>query len=88
MRTYRSILELRSASASRWQADTLFGHLCWSLVRREGEDFLTELFLPEYRRGSPPVVLSDGFPSGFVTRPRAAPWVRSRGTVGQAGAHQ
>jgi CRISPR-associated protein Csm4 len=71
MQLYRSTFVLASASASPWQADTLFGHLCWSLVRREGEDFLTDLFLPSYREGKPPVLLSDGFPSGFLPRPRA-----------------
>jgi CRISPR-associated protein Csm4 len=70
MLLYRSTFHLHSACASAWQADTLFGHLCWSLVRREGEDFLTELFLEEYRAGNPPVLLSDGFPSGYLPRPR------------------
>jgi CRISPR-associated protein Csm4 len=78
MQLYRSTLRLRSASASAWRADTLFGHLCWSLVRREGADFLSELFLPEYRAGQVPVLLSDGFPSGYLPRPRASGW-RSAG---------
>jgi CRISPR-associated protein Csm4 len=72
MRLYRSTIVLASASASPWQADTLFGHLCWSLVRREGEEFLADLFLAQYRDGTPPVLLSDGFPSGYLPRPRAA----------------
>ncbi len=71
MQLFRSTFELASATASPWQADTLFGHLCWSLVRREGEDFLTDLFLPQYREGKPPVLLSDGFPSGYLPRLRA-----------------
>jgi CRISPR-associated protein Csm4 len=70
MGLYRSTVRLRSASASLWQADTLFGHLCWSLVRREGEEFLTALFLAEYRAGRPPVLISDGFPEGYLPRPR------------------
>ena len=78
MQLYRSTLTLRSASASAWQADMLFGHLCWSLVRRQGEEFLTEL-LSEYRSGNPPVLLSDGFPSGYLPRPRAG----ARGETGE-----
>jgi CRISPR-associated protein Csm4 len=70
MQLFRSTFKLASASASPWQADTLFGHLCWSLVRREGEEFLTDLFLPQYRDGQPPVLMSDGFPAGYLPRPR------------------
>lgn len=70
MRTYKATLYLRSASATPWQADTLFGHLCWSLVRREGVEFLSEICLDEYRAGRPPVLISDGFPSGWLPRPR------------------
>jgi CRISPR-associated protein Csm4 len=38
-------------------------------VRTEGEEFLRELFLQEYLSGSPPILISDGFPSGFLPRP-------------------
>lgn len=61
MRTYRTTLTLSSASASKWQADTLWGHLCWSLVRHQGEESLQD-FLEYYEEGLPPVLLSDGFP--------------------------
>jgi len=70
MRLYRTVIELSSASASPWQADTLFGHLCWSLARCKGEAALND-FLEPYRQGQPPVLLSDGFPSGYLPRPRA-----------------
>ncbi|MCC6446892.1 MAG: hypothetical protein IT210_26000 [Armatimonadetes bacterium] len=70
MQVYRSTITLRSASASAWQADTVFGHLCWSLARREGDDALTA-FLKRYQEGSPPVLVSDGFPAGFLPRPRS-----------------
>lgn len=70
MRLYRSTFKLRSASASVWQADTLFGHLCWSLVRHQGEEFLRE-FLGAYLSGHPSVLLSDGFPAGYLPRPRS-----------------
>jgi CRISPR-associated protein Csm4 len=71
MRNYRSTITLGSACATPWQADTLFGHLCWSLVRRRGEGFLTNDFLATYRRNEPPVLISDGFPHSFLPRPRA-----------------
>jgi hypothetical protein len=43
MQLFRVRLELGSASASPWQADTLFGHLCWSIVRHRGEAALEAL---------------------------------------------
>ncbi len=64
---FRLTLTLRSATASAWQADTFFGHLCWALVQREGEDVLHS-FLSQYDRGQPPLVLSNGFPGDFLPR--------------------
>lgn len=69
MRIYKATLHLTSAFGTPWQADTLFGHWCWSIVRHKGPDFLTSAFLGEYRRGTPPVLISDGFPSGWLPRP-------------------
>jgi CRISPR-associated protein Csm4 len=68
MLTYRATLRPRSATRSPWQADTLFGHLCWLLRYREGESALTE-FLDRYRQGQPPLLLSNGFPGGYLPRP-------------------
>jgi len=67
MRLYRSTFVLRSASASRWQADTLFGHLCWHLARRD--EATLDTLLDFCREGIPPVLLSDGFPSGWLPKP-------------------
>jgi CRISPR-associated protein Csm4 len=61
-------LALRSATASVWQADTFFGHLCWALVRCEGEEALHS-FLSLYDQGQPPLVLSNGFPGDLLPRP-------------------
>jgi CRISPR-associated protein Csm4 len=68
MRLYKSTITLRSASATLWHADTVFGHLCWSLSRLQGETALAE-FLEWYEQGLPPILLSDGFPSDFLQRP-------------------
>jgi CRISPR-associated protein Csm4 len=48
--------------------DTLFGHLCWVIRQRKGEQRLTEL-LDGYCAGRPFAVLSDAFPAGFLPRP-------------------
>ena len=70
MRLYRTILTLGSASGTPWQADTLFGHLCWLWVRRKGPDALAAfLALYEKPAGDPPILLYDGFPGDWLPRP-------------------
>lgn len=64
----RSPLGLRSAGDDPWQADTIFGHLCWALRHQDGEEDLTA-FLDLYREGNPPFILSNGFPEGYLPRP-------------------
>jgi CRISPR-associated protein Csm4 len=68
MLTYRATLRPRSATLTPWQADTLFGHLCWLILYEEGEAALNE-FLDEYRGGEPPLLLSNGFPGDRLPRP-------------------
>lgn len=68
MKLYRSTIVLRSASASLWQADTIFGHLCWHLAWRDGKKSLDNL-LELSRQGSPPILLSDGFPADYLPQP-------------------
>lgn len=72
MRTFRVIYHLKSAVASAWQADTIFGHLCWALRYLEGEDALKG-FLDSYRNGSPPFLISDGFPGELLPNPVLPP---------------
>jgi CRISPR-associated protein Csm4 len=71
METYRVRLCLHSAVLSPWQADTLFGHLCWTKRYREGEDALAD-FLEPFKSGDPPFLLSNGFPGCLLPRPM--PW--------------
>ena len=81
MKLYKTTLTLRSASASQWQADTIFGHLCWFLVRQKGEAGL-QAFLHPYEQGQPTVLVSDGFPADYLPRPqmprKIAPTVSSK----------
>lgn len=64
-------------------ADTLFGHLCWAIRDLEGEPSL-KAFLQGYDELTPPVLLSDAFPCGYLPRPYLKPlsfqqayqWVR------------
>lgn len=69
MRTYRVRLRPRSGFITFPKADTLFGGLCWSIRYRRGEDALQE-FLDHYRRGNPPLVLSNALPGDLFPRPR------------------
>ncbi len=68
MDLYRLKIKLTSPTGSLWQSDTLFGHLCWQIVFRDGEDKLKD-FLKPFIDGSPPFALSDGFPAGLLPRP-------------------
>ncbi len=50
------------------QADTIFGHLCWVVVREHGTTGLKEL-LNAFIKGAPPFVISSGYPDGFLPKP-------------------
>lgn len=73
---HKIILRPAAPTLTPWQADTIFGHLCWAMARTEGEGFL-ETFLGLYGLGSPPLVLSNGCPGGLLPRPLLGP--RQRG---------
>lgn len=59
---------MRSWVASAWQADTLFGHLCWGLRYLHGAGALQD-FLSGYEKGKPPLLVSNGFPGDFLPVP-------------------
>lgn len=76
-------LELQSDFMTPWQADTIFGHLAWSVLYEEGESALHD-WLAQFaacdearfrgdRRTTPPLLLSDGFVSGWLPRPMLPP---------------
>ncbi|MBI4333806.1 MAG: hypothetical protein HY673_21300 [Chloroflexi bacterium] len=65
-------LKMQSASGTLWQADTIFGHLCWAVRYLDGEKALTE-FLEWYREGMPPLLVSNGFPGDLLPRPLLPP---------------
>jgi len=71
MKTYKLKLTTHSGFITPFQADTLFGHLCWVVAYQEGEKELQE-FLEPFKQGDPPFVLSDGFPGDFLPRPFSA----------------
>lgn len=68
MNTYRLTLAPRSAFGTPLAGDTLFGQLCWTLRRQQGNERLTAL-LDGYIDGQPFAVVSDGMPAGFLPLP-------------------
>lgn len=72
VKLYKVTYHLRSATASPWQADTIFGHLSWALRYLEGEDSLKS-FLKGYDDRKPRLVISNGFPLDYLPRPIMPP---------------
>jgi CRISPR-associated protein Csm4 len=70
MKTFKFTLKPLSPLGTPLAGDTLFGHICWAIRERGGEGELGHL-LTEYTAGHPFLVVSDGFPAGFVPRPTA-----------------
>ncbi len=67
MKKYKLTFELKSPLITPIQGDTLFGHICWGIAYNHGEAELLS-FLDSYST-KPPLVISDGFPYGFLPKP-------------------
>lgn len=65
---HRATLRLHTPLGTPLAGDTLFGQLCWALREAQGEAELTRR-LTGYSTGQPWLVVSDGFPAGFLPRP-------------------
>ncbi|MDH5682282.1 MAG: hypothetical protein OEZ36_11880 [Spirochaetota bacterium] len=70
---YRIQLELISPIVTAVMGDTMFGHICWGIYYSKGEEVLNE-FLQSYET-DPPLILSDGFPEGFLAKPMLNPYL-------------
>lgn len=68
MRSLCVTLTPLSAFGGPLKGDTLFGHLCWAVRNRHGEDRLRDL-LTGYTQGQPFAVCSDALPQGHLPRP-------------------
>ncbi len=75
MNTYLVTLTLRSGLGTPMAGDTLWGHIAWAVRYTSGEAALKQ-WLGRYDDGSPPLVLSDPFPAGFLPRPLIPPPAR------------
>ncbi|MCM8620955.1 MAG: hypothetical protein NFW16_04250 [Candidatus Accumulibacter sp.] len=65
---HRATLALHTPLGTPLAGDTLFGQLCWALREAAGEAELRRR-LQGYTEGSPWLVVSDGFPAGYLPRP-------------------
>lgn len=72
MNWYVVKLKMQSASGTKWQADTIFGHLCWAFYYLEGPKALED-FLEYYQEGIPPLLVSNGFPGDLLPQPLLLP---------------
>jgi hypothetical protein len=70
MNTFKFTVQPLTAFGTPLAGDTLFGHLCWAIRERNGENGLSDL-LEGYTAGRPFLVASDGFPEGLIPRPTA-----------------
>lgn len=59
---------LLSPLGTKWQSDTLFGHLVW-MAELGACDISTDQLLAPFKSGECPFVFSDGFPEGLMPRP-------------------
>ncbi|MGA1871283.1 MAG: type III-A CRISPR-associated RAMP protein Csm4 [bacterium] len=75
-RDYTIDISLKSPIVTPFQSDTIFGHICWAIsyLKWEAKDKLAE-FLDFYDKEEsiPPLLLSNGFPAGFLPKPIIPP---------------
>ncbi len=70
MTTYKIQFHLKSSIRTPFHADTIFGHLCWALRYKKGEDRLKE-WLNSFN--SSPTLISNAFKAGGFPRPMLPP---------------
>lgn len=68
MKTYRLKLRLNGGFITPFQADTVFGGLCWLIRYLEGKDAL-QLMLEDFRSGRPWFILSNAYPGDLLPKP-------------------
>lgn len=73
MKIYRIKLITYSPTLTPFQADIIFGHLCWVIAYKEGENKLQE-FLNPFINDNPPFLISDGFPNELLPKPLSIRW--------------
>lgn len=73
---YTINISLKSPVATPFQSDTIFGHICWavSFLKWEEDDRLNSfLSLFDKDNSQPPLLVSNGFPKGYLPKPIIPP---------------
>lgn len=73
---YQATLALHTPVGTPLAGDTLFGHLCWALRDAFGSAELGRR-LEGYTSGQPWLVVSDGFPAGYLPKPTVPALLRA-----------
>lgn len=74
-RDYTIEIAMRSPTATLFQSDSIFGHICWAIrfLSWKEENKLAH-FLSRYdNRETPPLLISNGFPKGYLPKPIIPP---------------
>ncbi len=77
MRVFKLSFQILSPLMTPLMADTLWGIICWGIRYFDGEKALKG-FLSAYETSSPPLILSDPFPSGYLPVPKLKPVTKEK----------
>jgi CRISPR-associated protein Csm4 len=72
MARHTLLIKPQSAFQTPVQSDTLLGHICWAVRYVKGEKALIE-FLGAFSEDNAPLILSSGFPRGYLPMPILRP---------------
>ncbi len=72
---YTITITLKSPIATPLQSDTIFGHICWAVrfLKWDEDDRLSKFLSLFDEDSQPPLLLSNGFPKGFLPKPVIPP---------------
>lgn len=72
---YTIKVSLKSPIVTPFQSDTIFGHICWAIrfLQWEVEDKLREFLMAYDEEKNPPLLVSNGFPQGYLPKPVLPP---------------
>lgn len=72
---YTITITLKSPIATPLQSDTIFGHICWAVrfLKWDEEDKLGKFLSLFDKDSQPPLLLSNGFPKGYLPKPVIPP---------------
>ena len=67
MKAYKCTIKLKSSVETPLEADIIWGSIIWALKYFYGKEKVEET-IKEYST-EPPLIISDGFPAGYLPRP-------------------